>query len=107
NACRCGDDGDRSRTMSAAPAGKRLDILDAAREIFLREGFDLTSMEAIAVEAGVSKQTVYNHFDGKEDLFRAFVRTVCEKMGQAFEARFVDTDDSPQIVLSSFGQRSE
>lgn len=90
--------------MTASAAGKRLDILEAAREIFLREGFDQTSMEAIAAEAGVSKQTVYNHFDGKEDLFRAFVRTVCEKMGRAFEGRFLDEADSPEVVLTTFGQ---
>lgn len=83
---------------------KRRDILEAAREIFLREGFDLTSMEAIAAEAGVSKQTVYNHFGGKEDLFRAFVRGVCEAMAQAFEGRVLDQIGDPEAVLCTFGQ---
>src|SRR5699024_9504124 len=100
-----GDDGTgRSGAMTASAPGKRLDILEAAREIFLREGFDQTSMEAIATEAGVSKQTVYNHFDGKEDLFRAFVRTRCESMSAAFDKPFLDEHNTPEEVLTAFGE---
>ncbi len=47
-------------------------ILDAARRVFLREGYS-ASMDLVAAEAGVSKQTVYNHFGSKEELFRAIV----------------------------------
>ncbi|HEX5078607.1 MAG TPA: TetR/AcrR family transcriptional regulator [Geminicoccaceae bacterium] len=47
-------------------------ILDAARRVFLREGYS-ASMDLVAAEAGVSKQTVYNHFGSKEGLFRAIV----------------------------------
>lgn len=52
---------------------KRAAILRAATAVFLREGYTRTSVDAIAVEAGVSKQTIYNHFDGKEKLFLAVV----------------------------------
>jgi TetR/AcrR family transcriptional regulator, mexJK operon transcriptional repressor len=47
-------------------------ILEAARRVFLREGYS-ASMDLVAAEAGVSKQTVYNHFGSKEGLFRAIV----------------------------------
>ena len=79
-------------------------ILEAANEIFLREGFDMASMDAIANAAGVSKQTVYNHFDGKEDLFRAFVRTRCESMSAAFDKPFLDEHNTPEEVLTAFGE---
>ena len=49
---------------------KRRAILRAAEEIFLEVGYERTSMDAVAGKAGVSKQTVYSHFSGKEDLFR-------------------------------------
>ena len=55
---------------------KRAAILDAAKRLFPTRGFDATSMEAIAAEAGVSKLTVYSHFKDKEALF---FQTVCEK----------------------------
>ncbi|MEM8547057.1 MAG: TetR/AcrR family transcriptional regulator [Pseudomonadota bacterium] len=49
---------------------KRRAILRAAVEIFMEVGYERTSMDAVAATAGVSKQTVYSHFSGKEDLFR-------------------------------------
>lgn len=48
---------------------KRAAILDAAIAEFRANGFDVTSMDAIAETAGVSKRTVYNHFPSKEALF--------------------------------------
>jgi len=50
---------------------KRLAILDAAAAQFRANGFDASSMDKIALDAGVSKRTVYNHFPSKEDLFGA------------------------------------
>ena len=56
-------------------------ILNSAGTLFLRDGYDKTSMDAVAREAGVSKQTVYSHFSGKEDLFRACIRDKVEEYG--------------------------
>lgn len=65
--------------------GKREAILEAARKVFLDIGFGATSMDAIAVAAKVSKQTVYNHFGSKEELFAAMVRSACDRMLTVFE----------------------
>ena len=48
---------------------KRAAILDAAAAQFRSAGFDASSMDKIAADAGVSKRTVYNHFPSKDDLF--------------------------------------
>lgn len=48
---------------------KRRAILDAARDLFLRQGYLGTSMDAVAAEAKVSKQTVYKHFGDKRQMF--------------------------------------
>ncbi|HBX55599.1 TetR/AcrR family transcriptional regulator [Pseudomonas sp. UBA2684] len=58
---------------------KRQAILDAAKTLFLRNGYDGSSMDAIAAEAGVSKLTVYSHFTDKETLFSAAVKAKCEE----------------------------
>ncbi|GAA2817399.1 TetR/AcrR family transcriptional regulator [Saccharopolyspora taberi] len=50
-------------------ARKRESILDAARELFLRNGYLGTSMDEIAALAKVSKQTVYKHFGDKRRMF--------------------------------------
>lgn len=57
---------------------KRAAILQAAQVLFLRSGYEGTSMDAIASEAGVSKLTVYSHFTDKETLYAAAIRAVCE-----------------------------
>ena len=48
-------------------------IRHAAVDLFMADGMERTSMDAIAAAAGVSKQTVYSHFKNKDDLFRSCV----------------------------------
>ena len=52
-------------------AEKRNDILLAATDEFQDHGFDGARMDRVAERAGVSKRTVYNHFESKEGLFAA------------------------------------
>jgi AcrR family transcriptional regulator len=49
-------------------------ILDAAAQVIIRQGYDKTTMSDIADEAGVSRGTVYLHFKGKEEIFDALIR---------------------------------
>ena len=58
---------------------KRAAILQAAKRLFTTQGFDGTSMDAIAQAAGVSKLTVYSHYQDKERLFVAAVECVCSE----------------------------
>ena len=58
---------------------KRAAILEAAKRLFPLSGFEGTSMDAIAAEAGVSKLTVYSHFTDKETLFFAAIQVRCEE----------------------------
>lgn len=53
---------------------KRTTILRAAMFQFLQKGFSATTMDAITLEAGVSKATVYAHFSSKEALFEMLMR---------------------------------
>jgi TetR/AcrR family transcriptional regulator, mexJK operon transcriptional repressor len=53
---------------------KRQNIVDAAKRVFFRDGFTNASIDAIVAEAGVSRQTIYNNFSGKEELFATVVR---------------------------------
>ncbi|OOL18213.1 hypothetical protein AL01_05185 [Bombella intestini] len=47
-------------------------ILQSAGQLFLQQGYERTSMSQIAQLAGVSKGSLYNHFENKADLFTAF-----------------------------------
>ena len=46
-------------------------LIDAAYEQFTRQGFHAVGLDRILADAGVSKQTFYNHFESKEDLMLA------------------------------------
>jgi AcrR family transcriptional regulator len=52
---------------------RREQLLEVGRALFARKGFDGTSIEEIASEAGVSKPVVYEHFGGKEGLYAVVV----------------------------------
>jgi TetR/AcrR family transcriptional repressor of mexJK operon len=52
---------------------KRENIREAAANLFLEEGYERCSMDSIAAAAGVSKQTVYSHFENKDELFRCCI----------------------------------
>lgn len=60
--------------------GKRAAILEAAKELFIEQGFNGISMDGIAAAAGVSKLTVYSHFGDKETLFTEAIQAKCVEM---------------------------
>lgn len=53
----------------------RTTILKNANRLFLQQGYHGTSMRQIAQEAGVAVGSIYNHFEGKEDIFQAVIET--------------------------------
>ncbi|MBJ9983843.1 TetR/AcrR family transcriptional regulator [Acinetobacter sp. S40] len=56
---------------------KRARILKAAKAIFLKWGYHGSSMNQIATDAGVTKLTVYNHFQDKQSLFTCAIQETC------------------------------
>jgi TetR/AcrR family transcriptional repressor of mexJK operon len=67
-------------TDAETPSGKRPLIVEAATRVFLDLGYGAASMDAIAAEAGVSKQTVYSHFGAKDGLFGAIIEDKCDEL---------------------------
>ena len=68
-------------------------IVDAAAAMFGRYGYSKTTMGDIAAEAGVSRQTVYNAFPGKEEILRAAVRKYGQTAQHEVVARWADAAD--------------
>jgi TetR/AcrR family transcriptional regulator, mexJK operon transcriptional repressor len=64
-----------SRTLQNATQ-KQQDIVAAAEALFLRQGYGVSSMDQVAQEAGVTKQTVYRYFASKTELFGAVMQRV-------------------------------
>src|SRR5271169_5249886 len=79
----------RRATKAAARGGRpsraealrlRERILAAATELFLAEGYGLTSIEAVATRAAVSKRTFYDRFENKAALFAAVVHCIIDNI---------------------------
>ncbi|MCH7600207.1 MAG: TetR/AcrR family transcriptional regulator [Myxococcales bacterium] len=61
----------KAMTQAEKSAGTRKEIIDAARQIFARDGFAAASLAEIVDRAGVTTGAVYHHFGGKKNLFIA------------------------------------
>lgn len=81
---------------------KRYKILDAAVSLFTKQGYAGTSMDLIAKNADVSKQTVYTHFGSKDELFSASIEYKCESL-QIVDLSLHDLSD-PYTVLLTLAQ---
>lgn len=81
---------------------KRYQILDAAVSLFTKQGYAGTSMDLIAKNADVSKQTVYTHFGSKDELFSASIEYKCESL-QIVDLSLHDLSD-PYTVLLTLAQ---
>src|SRR6201996_5163560 len=62
---------------------RRQQLLDIGRRLFAERGFEGTSIEEIAAQAGVSKPVVYEHFGGKEGLYAVVVDREVERLTTA------------------------
>src|ERR1700733_12860050 len=56
--------------------GARQRILDAAAELFYREGINATGVERLAAESSVSKRTLYQHFPSKTAVVEEYLRSI-------------------------------
>ncbi|BBX16847.1 TetR family transcriptional regulator [Mycolicibacterium duvalii] len=63
-------------------------LLDAARRLFAADGFDATSLAAVAAQAGVTKGALYHHFDNKARLFEAVFTREIDRLAQSVLAAY-------------------
>src|SRR5688572_6379029 len=89
----------RLEPQSARGRARLQKILEAATELFLRVGYEQTSIDAILLQSGGSKSTLYAYFPTKEDLFRAVIDSVVENsdLGAA-----LDINVNARAVLTEF-----
>jgi AcrR family transcriptional regulator len=76
-----------SRAEKKAQSRRR--ILDAARDVFFRDGFMPANLDEVAEKAGVAKGTLYRYFDSKADLYVA----VLAENGKAFTDKMREAAD--------------
>src|SRR5919106_372712 len=101
-ATRVGDNVRKTRKRAAhlGPERRRPEVLDAALKLFLESGYDGTSMQAVANEAGGTKPVVYACFNSKDQLFRALLAREEERIVAEIQGAFANADLSdPETTL--------
>ncbi len=94
--------GGRPTAADAALIGDR--IVAAASALFLRNGYAATSVEAIAVAAGISKRTFYARFSGKSAAFQAVIRMLLRGWLDGFD-ELLDATEGLEASLLASGRR--
>jgi TetR/AcrR family transcriptional repressor of mexJK operon len=96
------------KVLREGSAKKRADILAAARTLFLEDGFDRTSVDAISALANVSKRTVYDYFGDKKTLLIAVLKeggsALMETIRDAIDDNLRDVTDIER-ALTDFALR--
>jgi len=88
-----------SKRRPGAP-DKRARVTDAAVQVFLANGFDRTSMDMVAAQAGVSKTTIYAHYPDKVALFRAVVERSTRMLAVQLDKTRLHPDQDPPTRLT-------
>lgn len=82
---------------------KAAQVMEAGSKLFTEHGFGAVSMDQVAKTAGVSKATVYAHFQSKEQLFVAIVRAACLSYAENIMPEVRDATDM-RAALTRIGR---
>lgn len=93
------------KPCSTRSSAKRSAILDAAQACFLDHGFASTSMDLVAATAGVSKATIYAHFQSKDELFGAIIQRRCDDQAEGLGALSVDESLDARAALTEIARK--
>jgi AcrR family transcriptional regulator len=79
-------------------SARRKQLLGAAQEVFVANGYHAAAMDEIAERAGVSKPVLYQHFPGKLELYLALLDQHVEVLGEQVRSALTATTDNKQRV---------
>ena len=88
-------------TRLPRPARRR-QLLGAAQEVFVAQGYHAAAMDEIAERAGVSKPVLYQHFPGKLELYLALLDESADELVKIVSEALSSTTDNKQRVPATF-----
>jgi AcrR family transcriptional regulator len=92
------DPADIGRGARLPRSARRKQLLAAAQEVFVANGYHAAAMDDIAERAGVSKPVLYQHFPGKLELYLALLDTQAEALTATVSAALAATEDNQQRI---------
>jgi AcrR family transcriptional regulator len=91
----------RARGTRLPRTARRTQLLGAAREVFVAQGYHAAAMDEIAERAGVSKPVLYQHFPSKRDLYLALLEQHTDELLAATRQALASTTDNKQRVAAT------
>jgi AcrR family transcriptional regulator len=82
---------------------RRRQLLGAAQQVFVEQGYHAAAMDEIAERAGVSKPVLYQHFPGKLELYLALLDENTDLLIATVREALASTTDNRQRVTATFG----
>jgi AcrR family transcriptional regulator len=82
-------------------SARRKQLLAAAQQIFVAQGYHAAAMDDIAERAGVSKPVLYQHFPGKLELYLALLDQSCDQIITGAARALESTEDNKQRVTAT------
>ncbi len=82
---------------------RRVQLLDAANDVFTTRGYHASAMDDIAEAAGVSKPVLYQHFSSKLELYLALLDRSCEHLVGVVADAMTSTEDNAERVTAAVG----
>jgi AcrR family transcriptional regulator len=89
------------RPVRLPRSARRKQLLAAAQQVFVAQGYHAAAMDEIAERAGVSKPVLYQHFPGKLELYLALLDTHCDGLLARVRAAMVATTDNKDRVRNA------
>ena len=77
---------------------RKIQIINAAEDVFTKKGFDQARMDDIAEETGLSKGTLYLYFKSKDDLIIAILERIFQREFKAFEQIDLSTTSAGDAI---------
>ena len=81
---------------------RRLQLLGAAMDVFVAQGYHAAAMDEIAERAGVSKPVLYQHFPGKLELYLALLDESADELVKVVSEALESTSENRQRVPATF-----
>jgi AcrR family transcriptional regulator len=89
------------RPVRLPRSARRKQLLAAAQQVFVAQGYHAAAMDEIAEKAGVSKPVLYQHFPGKLELYLALLDTHCDAMLARMHEAMAATTENKQRVRNA------
>ncbi|MFD9963602.1 TetR/AcrR family transcriptional regulator [Amycolatopsis sp. NPDC058986] len=95
-------------TRAESQARTREQLLATAKELFLRDGYAMTSLEKVADEAGYSKGAVYSNFRNKDELCLAVLDRIHDEQVEMVAQALVDAEGLEDLLagFQAWAERS-